>query len=1029
MKPTEPIGSIGRLAVLFAAAALSPLATGQTLPDVAPEIVSAWKAVGQDAIVIFRYDGTYYLAQDSATEPGMERGTFTWDKATAAFSATTIVDTNGELGLSHPGGITTLTISGNTMIYTVAGPGGGSFTFSRVVNTASAIVGSWFVPGEKSTVTFLADGTYYNTEEDNGAPAGYDGMERGTYTWVSNVLIATPITDTNGDTGLSSIPSGFTVAISGNTLTATDPGGSTVLQRITTNATPFAKLLGDFHVEKFSNFIQSADAAPSPLNGPGPSDYPFWGEAYVQAYVGASAPTLKIGTRTPVSFSFDPEGQEYLIENDTYTTKAALDAATAYPDGTTYEFKSGSDSATLTFPASVAFPAVPKLLLGSGFWDSGSYHIDANGTLSWTGQNPFDPSKHATLLSIEDVTANPSVDLIKEFVIQGDVTSYDLTGKLTPGHDYWVTIEHLKIGSSTTAGTGVFAGRQGHAFHNTNTSFLLQANADPANFPIINEQPVSRLAEAGDNIILTVAANGWPAPTYQWFKDGVPLPGQTGNSLSLFNFDINNRGAYTVTATNSEGSVTSSTAWLSGPPVVEFVIVGKDVQYVQTAASTSSVVVNPEPVSGHYGGPYGFSANVEGQNMQLLTAPTVTPPGGTPAPFYSTLSLDQWDLPEWSYGPNANNWGELSQAAIDARFPNGIYTFSVSGVSVPLNLTGNAYPNTPHLTLSGGEWVNGKYAMDAANPLTVTTNVFTGYGLHVDDHIGLWINDDGVELFHSTTPATNTASRTIPAHTLPTNQITYVGASFDAIVSKNNALAGAYCAAYYGTSVDVEVHILPKITGQTSSQTVFTGGNLTLQVTATGTPVSNSFTSELAYQWKKDGVDLPGMTSRSFDLLNFAAGNAGTYTCTVSNDVGTATSLPIVISLPDAFAVFVADYGLDPLTTGAPGFDFDKDGVPNLLEYLFGTNPTLPGSNPLPTVTKAPGSSNVVFTYKRKLAAAGVSQVVEHSANLSSSWTPAVHGQSGVTIATSPVDAATEQVTVTIPSTTASRFVRLKATR
>ena len=40
------------------------------------------------------------------------------------------------------------------------------------------------------------------------------------------------------------------------------------------------------------------------------------------------------------------------------------------------------------------------------------------------------------------------------------------------------------------------------------------------------------------------------------------------------------------------------------------------------------------------------------------------------------------------------------------------------------------------------------------------------------------------------------------------------------------------------------------------------------------------------------------------------------------------------------------------------------------------------------------------LSYKRKLAATGVTQTLERSANLSSAWSPAVHGQNGVTIAT-----------------------------
>ena len=119
----------------------------------------------------------------------------------------------------------------------------------------------------------------------------------------------------------------------------------------------------------------------------------------------------------------------------------------------------------------------------------------------------------------------------------------------------------------------------------------------------------------------------------------------------------------------------------------------------------------------------------------------------------------------------------------------------------------------------------------------------------------------------------------------------------------------------------------------------------------------------------------------------------------------------------------------NPAVSGATA-DFDKDGIPNLLEYLLGGDPTLPSSGLLPSIIKAPGSSNLVFTYKRKIAATGVVQVVEHSANLAPPWTAAVHGAGGVTIVTTavPGDATSEQVAVTIPSTSDKRFVRLKVT-
>jgi hypothetical protein len=55
-------------------------------------------------------NGKYMLADDDDPahdingHPGMERGTYTWDPLTGAFSATALVNTDGAWGFSHPDG-------------------------------------------------------------------------------------------------------------------------------------------------------------------------------------------------------------------------------------------------------------------------------------------------------------------------------------------------------------------------------------------------------------------------------------------------------------------------------------------------------------------------------------------------------------------------------------------------------------------------------------------------------------------------------------------------------------------------------------------------------------------------------------------------------------------------------------------------------------------------------------------------------------------------------------------------------------
>ncbi len=1022
------------LTLILALAGTLPC-TSQTIPDIAPEIISAWKSNSGDALLIFRYDGVYFQAQDDASRPGMERGTFTWDKVTQAFSTTTLRDTNGESGLSHPAGATTLSVSGDTLTYTVAGEG--SFTFSRVVNsTTSAIVGSWFFPGDPSTVTFLADGTYYSTEEENDAPFGYDGMERGTYAWNSStgVLTASPITDTNGDTGLTDLPLDFTATIVGNTMTVPTDGGTSVLRRITQIPTPL-NLDWDFEVFKYSNHRQTSVASPSLLPFPPQfegDELPFRGGAYIEDSVPNTGGSLTITGQAARPLDFESFSGFWQIPSDEHGSLTLLNAPAAFPNGATYTFSRSGDSAALTYPANGTFPVAPTIAgsVENGTWSGGEYDLGQNQTLIWAPHTAYDPNIHLTGLTVwrEDGLEPP---VLAGAVIQGDITSYDFSGRLTPGGTYDVQLEHVRIASSTTSGTGPFAGKLGYASYISKTRFTMVAPAAPASGPTISLQPISQLPAEAAEVTLTVGTGGEDHTlTYQWFKDNESVPGQTGNSLTIRNYsNAADGGTYTVEVTNAAGSVTSSFATL-GEADVEFVVIGKGIFYEQTGPTT--VILDPSPVRPGYGGPLDFFAGVEGQNMSLIAAPTVTPPAGTPgpigSPFYKTLYFNAEDL-AWRYGPGGNDWGTLTQLINDSAFPNGTYTFLVDGVSVPLSLTGDAYPNTPQLTLSGGSWINGKYAMHAANALTITTNTFTGYSANIDGRIGLEVGNASVEFFKNSSPSTNSATYTAPGNTLSPNEIIDVDAEFDAIVNKSNAIPGAYCAAIYHKTVGVEVHFLPEITSQSSSQAVSPSGTITLQVSATGSPTTEG--GSMNYIWRKNGAILAGETSQTLAIIATSSAVAGTYTCTVSNQVGAATTTPIYLEYADAFQSYAASYSLNSVTTGAPDADFDKDGVPTLLEYLLGGNPTLPSSGLLPAITKAPGSSNLVFTYKRKVAATGVTQVIEHATSLSPPWTPATHGASGVTIITAavPGDATAEQVTVTIPSTSSSRFVRLKASR
>ena len=86
--------------------------------------------------------------------------------------------------------------------------------------------------------------------------------------------------------------------------------------------------------------------------------------------------------------------------------------------------------------------------------------------------------------------------------------------------------------------------------------------AESASAPLITIPPASLSVCPGSNATFSVTASG-PAPlSYQWLRNGIPLP--TANSSSL-GFTATNRaaaGSYAVVVTNAYGSITSSPALL-----------------------------------------------------------------------------------------------------------------------------------------------------------------------------------------------------------------------------------------------------------------------------------------------------------------------------------------------------------------------------------------------------------------------------------------------------------------------------------
>jgi hypothetical protein len=86
---------------------------------------------------------------------------------------------------------------------------------------------------------------------------------------------------------------------------------------------------------------------------------------------------------------------------------------------------------------------------------------------------------------------------------------------------------------------------------------------------------------------------------------------------------------------------------------------------------------------------------------------------------------------------------------------------------------------------------------------------------------------------------------------------------------------------------------IPTITSHPSALSLAEGQSAALSVTANGT-------APLAYQWRRDGVAIPGATGSTLTLAAVTQASAGKYTVVVSNPAGSVTSneAPVVVADP-----------------------------------------------------------------------------------------------------------------------------------
>lgn len=506
--------------------------------------------------------------------------------------------------------------------------------------------------------------------------------------------------------------------------------------------------------------------------------------------------------------------------------------------------------------------------------------------------------------------------------------------------------------------------------------------------PVITAQPKSRKLLTGVSGRLVVQATG--ADSYQWYRNGALIPGETRTFLLFAEPQAGDAGDYIVVLRNPGGSVTSETAKVTvDPPAVitntgatrQVIALGETLSLGATVTGTGALSYqwyhNGRPLSGATHSTY--SRRVESQADAGAYWVAATDDMGTRhgAPFFVIIARASTNVVAW--GANYDHQAEvpltLRDAVAVAGAPRGALALRQGGSVVAWGNTAGLQLDVANaVAVAAGEYDAVALRADgtvlaASHSAAVPAKLKEVWAVAVSDRYGLALRTDGtVEAWGAERPAVEVmenvvaitprmalrgdgavvrlwpgevfaypdsekdnvvaiaggdsktlglkADGTLAWNPSPARQpVTAIAAgavhalalqadgtvvawdgsnqygeiAVPAGLSAVFAIAGGDYASYAIRDTSVPQPLI--LTSQPRDVSVYRDGSVTLAANAaeggSGTPT---------YQWRRNGRDLPGATSRTLTLATVQESDTGIYGVVVSGS-STVASSPVVLAM------------------------------------------------------------------------------------------------------------------------------------
>ncbi|MCG8696814.1 MAG: immunoglobulin domain-containing protein, partial [Bacteroidales bacterium] len=436
-------------------------------------------------------------------------------------------------------------------------------------------------------------------------------------------------------------------------------------------------------------------------------------------------------------------------------------------------------------------------------------------------------------------------------------------------------------------------------------------DSDPANLIVDNNiaittQTATQTACNGDNISFVLTATGSNL-SYQWYKDGVAIGGETSSTLNLNSVTAASNGDYRCNIANTCGETLNSS--------------------IATLAVNASTVItaHPSDATECLGNNANFAVTATGSNLSYQwykDGVAMADGGDISGSQINSLVISNLDLTD-AATYYCKVTGDCS--IIDSDPADLTVDDAISITTQPTDQQACSGDNISFSVVATGSNLSYQWQKNAVDIAGATSNTLALIGIDATDVASyrcVISNSCGSSLTSQSASLslyTNTAITTQPSDV---TECIGSNASFSVVANGSNltyqwkkdgvALAdggningsttntlnittliagnsGVYtcevsgsCGTENSDPANLAITSSTSITTHPSSQSVCENGNAVFSIVASG--------ENLTYQWQKDGVNIVGATTTGYIINNVAVADAGVYRCVVTGDCGVVSS-------------------------------------------------------------------------------------------------------------------------------------------